>query len=249
MLAPTLLPQLAAREALASRAAEASPSRVLLLRAGATLAHAAGRLVGTDDPPLSPIGRAQVAERRQQWEWADYVVTSPSRRAYESAAIFTAGAQTAIEWSFGPLNFGRWQGVPREHVKERDPIAFADWQAGGVSAQPPGGESLENFRTRVVEGVEKLFRTGRTAPLVVCHGEVIREIVALLAGEVLSPEHPAPSELVLLTFGPGSRFRLGRTSSDPEPLRSALERTGLGGVEEWRAERHVGHFEMRTGGA
>ncbi|MFI5318308.1 MAG: histidine phosphatase family protein, partial [Myxococcota bacterium] len=207
-------PTLAARESPSSRVAE-QLRRLLLLRAGETAAHAAGRLVGTEDPGLTAFGRAQIEERRHQWEWADYVATSPFRRARESAAIFTGGAQAAVEASFGPLDFGRWQGVPLDKNAERDPIAFADWRAGRPTAQPPGGESLDNFRTRVAEGIERLFRAGRSAPLVVCHGEVIREIVEQLTGEVLSRESPAPSELVLLTLGPDGRFRLGRPSSDP----------------------------------
>ncbi len=239
-------PELAAREADPSRAAERSPRRLLLLRAGATCAHGEGRWVGTEDPPLSPFGRSQIEERRRQWEWADHVVTSPFERARESAAVFTSGAQAAIEAGFGPLHFGRWQGVALAQVAERDPIAFADWQAAAATAQPPGGESLENFRIRVLEGLQRLFQTGARAPLVVTHGEVIREIVEQLSGEVLSRQSPMLSELVLLTRGPQSRFRLGRSSSDPEALRSPLERFGLSGVGPWRAERSVGHFELRT---
>jgi broad specificity phosphatase PhoE len=226
-------------------AASPLPRRVLLLRAGTTPAHADGRLVGTDDPPLSLAGRAEVAERRRQWEWADSVTTSPFLRARQSVAIFTAGAPAAMVASFGPLNFGRWQGVPRERVAEMDPIAFDDWEAASARAQPPGGEALENFQIRVAEGIEQVFATGSLAPLVVTHGEVIREIVAQLSGEVLSRAQPAPSELVLLTRGEDGRFQLGRASSDPDPLRSALERTGASGVGPWRPERSVGQFELR----
>lgn len=239
-------PKLAAREDLPSRADEPSPLRVLLLRAGVTTDHLGDCLVGTDDPPLSPLGRTQVAERRLQWEWADYVATSPFRRAFESASIFTSGARAAIYASLGPLNFGRWQGVPRTSVAELDPIAFADWQAAVPTAQPPGGESMENFRTRVADCVQRLFRTGARSPLVVSHGEVIREIVEQLSGEVLSRQSPAPSELVLLTQAPGPRFRLGRASSDPDPLRSPLESTGLSALGIPSTGRSVGHFELRT---
>lgn len=228
---------------------EGMSRRILLLRAGTTAAHEAGCLVGGADPPLSPLGRAQVAERRHQWEWADVVVVSPSRRARESAAILAAAAQVTIEPAFAPLDLGRWQGLRSELVAQRDPIAFADWQAGSPLAQPPGGEALSSFRIRVADGVARLLRNGRVSPLVVSHGEVIREIVALLSGELLARGRPAPSELALLTRGARDRFHLGRNSSDPEPLRSALERCGLSGVGEWRPERHIGHFELRTEGA
>lgn len=239
-------PQLAAREVPASRAAQHLPQRMLLLRAGATCAHGDGRLIGTEDAVLSPFGRAQVSLRRRQWESADSVTTSPFRRALETCALFTSGASAAIETRFGPQHFGRWQGLPRVEALAMDPIEFADWLAAGRSAQPPGGESVENLRIRVADGLARLFSTHTRAPLVVCHGEVIREIVEQLTGEVLSRESPAPSELVLLTRCAGARFRLGRASSDPESLRSQLERTGLSGVGEWRAERSVGHFEMRA---
>jgi broad specificity phosphatase PhoE len=136
--------------------------------------------------------------------------------------------------------------VPRASVAERDPIAFADWQAASATAQPPGGESLENFRIRVAESVQRLFLTGARSPLVVTHGEVIREIVEQLSGEVLSRELPAPSELLLLTRSQDARFRLGRSSSDPDPLRSPLERAGLSGVGDAQVGRSVGHFVLRA---
>lgn len=66
------------------------------------------------------------------------------------------------------------------------------------------------------------------------HAEVIREVAWRLAGARLPADRPAPAEMLLLSrVADGAYpFRMGRVSSDPEALRSVLEREGLSGVED-----------------
>ena len=219
--------------------------RLLLVRAGSTAAHAGGRLVGTTDSALSARGRAEILERRRHWEWADFVCASPARRAHESAAILAPNARIALEPAFGPMNYGSWQGIDPLTLRQRDPIAYADYEVGAESAQPPNGESFDALRLRVASGLARLMMLPRLSPLVVSHAEVIREIAWRLAGARLQHARPEPAEMLLLTRDAAGAFRLGRASSDPDPLRSPLERTGLSGDEPSEPERHIGHLEIR----
>jgi broad specificity phosphatase PhoE len=218
--------------------------RLLLVRAGATSEGERGRLVGAADPPLSALGHAQIRELARHWEWADALVSSPARRAWESAAILARGAAVRVDSAFRPLDVGRWEGLLPAEAADVDPIAFEDWEAGLPTGWPPRGEDPLAFRARVADGVSRCIRSGWVSPLIVCHGEVIREIARACADTVLPPGRPAHGELLLLTRTNG-RFRCGRASSDPEPLRSALERTGLSAAPPGARERHVGHLELR----
>ncbi|HEU4427286.1 MAG TPA: histidine phosphatase family protein [Myxococcota bacterium] len=218
--------------------------RLLLVRAGRTLAHERGQLVGAADPPLSERGRAEVEALRRHWEWADFVCASPSRRARESAAILAPNVRIELEPAFGPTSYGSWQGLDPEAIRARDPIAWADHEAG-ISPAPPDGEPAEALRARVAKGLARLLALARLSPLVVSHAEVIREVAWRLAHVRLPLGRPDPAEMLLLTRAPSGAFRLGRASSDPDPLRSPLEREGLSSGEDPLPERHIGHLELR----
>jgi hypothetical protein len=53
--------------------------------------------------------------------------------------------------------------------------------------------------------------------------------------------------MALATRRSESSWALGRRSSDPDPLRSPLEREGLSGCGEPFRERHVAALEVRIG--
>ena len=218
--------------------------RLVLVRAGATDYHAEDRLLGTTDAPLSGAGRAALRERRRHWEWVDGVLSSPLVRARESASILAGNVVVTLLPALGPRSYGHWEGLRPDEIERRDPIGFADWQAGRPVAVPRG-ESLAAFQTRVRSAVEALLRASHVSPLVVTHGDVIREIVSEWVGEPLPDGRPHPGEMVLASRVHGGKFRLGRRSSDPAPLRSSLEREGLSGVDPGSPERHVAHLEIR----
>jgi broad specificity phosphatase PhoE len=218
--------------------------RLLLVRAGSTSAHEAGRWVGSLDPPLCAVGRAQLRARRRHWEWADGVVASPLQRAYQSATLLVGHHAVPLDTGLRARDYGSWQGLRIDEIRARDPIAFADWQAEDESSGIPGAEPLLAFRGRVSEAIGRIARTGAVSLLAVTHGDVIREIVLALTGGRLPADRPRPGELVLLTRTGEAPFRLGRESSDPPPLRSCLERTGLSGSGPWLPERHIGTLEL-----
>jgi broad specificity phosphatase PhoE len=233
----------AAREGVpATSLAPASLRRLLLVRAASSVEHDAGRLAGALDPPLSARGRAQAAERRRHWEWADVAWSSPFRRAWETAEILAGAGAFRMEAAFAPPSLGAWEGRTLAELERTEPIAAADFAAGLSAA--PSGEPRESLRERVRAGLLRVLASEPVSPLIVAHGEVIREIVRLLTRETLAPGRPLPAELVLMTRGPDGELRLGRRSSDPEPLRSALERTGLSG-DDGGFERHIGELWVR----
>lgn len=106
-------------------------------------------------------------------------------------------------------------------------------------------EPAPDFAARVAEALSVLASGGAASVLVVADGELIRQAVVVLAGVELPEGRPEPGEMVVTTRDVTGRFRLGRRSSDPPPLRSALEREGLSGPPEARGvEQHVAKLEL-----
>jgi len=214
--------------------------RLLLVRAGGA---AGPREDG--DPALSDAGRREIAALRRHWEWADRVVASPLRRALESASVLCRDRAFDVDPRLRPIERGRYAGLAPEELRAEDPVVFEEWVAGEDDAAFPHGETRREFRLRVRAVLAELASRPEASVLVVAHRDGIREIAAALAGAPLPAGRPAVAELALLTRDVDGRWRPGRRSSDPPPLRSELERTGLsGGGDPWDGD-HVGSLELR----
>jgi len=179
------------------------------------------------------------------WEWADHVVASPLRRARESASVLCRDHAYDVDPRLRPVERGRYAGLVPEELRAEDPVGFEEWVAGDDDAAFPHGETRREFGLRVSDALAALASGPHASVLVVGHRDGIREIASALAGAALPAGRPAVAELALLTRDADGRWRLGRRSSDPPPLRSELERTGLsGGSDPWDG-RHVGSLELR----
>jgi hypothetical protein len=81
--------------------------------------------------------------------------------------------------------------------------------------------------------------------LVVADGGVLRILAERLLERPLPEGRPHPGEMALLTRRE-SGWHLGRRSSDPEPLRSPLERDGLSGTGDFGPEHHVAPLQIHV---
>jgi probable phosphomutase (TIGR03848 family) len=142
----------------------------------------AGRAPGVH---LNAEGRAQaerLAERLGGLE-LDGIYTSPLERALETAEPIARRTGCSVEplAAFTELEFGAWTGCTLAEL-DGDPV-WRRFNAQRSVARPPGGESMLEVQARAVAGLEALRRRhpdGRA--LVVSHGDVIRSVVAHLAG-------------------------------------------------------------------
>ena len=222
--------------------------RLPMVRAGRTRIPRDEVLLGASPTGLSEAGRSEVKRLTQHWEWADAVVSSPLRRARETAALLAGNLPIALAPDLRPRELGPWEGRPPSALRAIRPDSWARWQSGDADFDLLDSEAPERFRARVAAALEALLASPHRSVLLVAHLCVIRTIAALLAGP-LPPERPWPAEMVLLTRQQGGRFAFGRRTSDPEPLRSPLERCGLAGRPfERPPERHVASLELRAPG-
>lgn len=148
-----------------------------LIRHGQTDWNRDGLLQGSSDIPLNDTGREQARDalmtlRSRPW---DAVVSSPLRRARETAQIIADGLGIPLGAAYDGLverDYGELEGTSSAAAIDRWP-----------TREYPGAESLDSVATRGASALVDIAadHAGR-AVLVICHGTIIRYTLARLAG-------------------------------------------------------------------
>lgn len=136
---------------------------LILARHGQTAANAAGLLLGRLDVALDEHGRCQAARLAAVLGRPGVrVVSSPLRRALDTAQAIAAAAGTAVEVDerWVEIDYGPYDGTPLAEV----PAAlWARWRTDPDFA-PEGGESLAAVGRRVAAACEELVPSGLGGP-------------------------------------------------------------------------------------
>jgi ribonuclease H / adenosylcobalamin/alpha-ribazole phosphatase len=162
------------------------PTRLVLLRHGETRLTADKRFSGAGgDPELTERGQFQAdliaAELVGGTDGVaiDAIVSSPQRRARETAEIVAAALRLDVEEDddLRETHFGAWEGLTFLQVQERFPKELAAWLASTNEA-PPGGESFDTVADRVRAARDRIVERheGGTV-LVVSHVTPIKLLV------------------------------------------------------------------------
>jgi broad specificity phosphatase PhoE/ribonuclease HI len=143
---------------------ETTPTRLILIRHGATARTTERRYSGRGDVPLSADGQTQAeAVARRVAALAPKltaVVSSPLIRCTataEAVARAVGDPPVVIEPDLVECDLGQWEGRTFTEVREGWPDDLAAWQAGRGAA--PGGESLRQVAKRVRRATAALRET------------------------------------------------------------------------------------------
>ncbi len=145
---------------------EDGSTRLVLVRHGETVGKSSIRYFGRTDVEQSELGRAQM-RAAASWLAARTGITSfapvfasPLKRASEGARII-GGAMSALVTidEFVEVDFGLFEGLTADEIRERHPIEFARWNDNRLADGYvyPGGESRAAFTARVERGVERML--------------------------------------------------------------------------------------------
>lgn len=159
-----------------------------LVRHGTTLLNRQNRYRGRIDVPLDEGGW------RDAWTAAEELrdvglaaaYASPLRRARDTARIIAdvAGLTSVVDMpGFLNLDYGDWEGLTSDEARERDPEAYAAYQAHSLDAECPGGENLDRAAQRVILSLRTLalLHPGETVAAV-SHAAIVRLAITLVAG-------------------------------------------------------------------
>jgi probable phosphoglycerate mutase len=145
----------------------------MLLRHGQTALSAEKRFSGRGDVALTEHGETQAAAvaRRLSGAGIDAIVSSPLRRAQQTAAAVAAevGVDVAVDDGFVETDFGAWEGSSLREVAATAPDVVRAW-LDNPNVAPPGGESMSATAIRVAAARERVVAAypGKTV-LVVTH--------------------------------------------------------------------------------
>lgn len=163
-----------------------SRRRLWLVRHGESTWNASGLVQGQLDPGLNHAGRRQ-AER-----CAGVIASGPTpaslyssdlRRATETAVVIAGalGLDVRLEPDLRERSLGDAEGRPSAALD-----ASRSGIDGGLvvdaDAAPDGGESVRQLYTRAVGCAERILPSNRRGAVLVCHGGVVRVLLAWLDG-------------------------------------------------------------------
>lgn len=158
--------------------------RIALIRHGATEANLRKFYAGSTDLPLTAEGEKQakaLAERVKALK-PDRILSSPLKRAKDTAKIATSGIDLEIELdnNLREVDFGKWENksyseLARDHKEEVD-----RWFSWDPDFKFPGGESFRGFSERVKNVKERIEKENARTLLVFTHGGVIGHLMCLI---------------------------------------------------------------------
>ncbi len=143
------------------------------------------RIRGSRDDPLSDIGWSQMWSAVGQAKPWHEIVSSPLSRCAAFARELGRHLELSVheEHRFQEIGFGDWEGADPAELYERVPEAVNNFWSDPAAHPPPGGEPFGQFQERVVAALESVMENHRSRHvLVVCHGGVIRMLVAHVLG-------------------------------------------------------------------
>jgi len=172
---------------------------IYLIRHGETEGADIRRYKGSLDIPLSEQGIKQI-ERASVYILKDLqkqpdqpsppsllkaVYCSDLQRAIRSAEIISKDhfLDPVIVPSLRERNFGMWEGMSFDEIRERYPVEFDAWADNPLRFSPMQGESTLAMGKRVIEAFEKILSDHKGERIaIVSHGGVNRIILCHVLG-------------------------------------------------------------------
>jgi probable phosphoglycerate mutase len=153
--------------------------RLILIRHGETEWNREGRIQGYHgDSPLTATGRTQAQKlaTRLAGESTATLHSSDSERARQTAAPIAAALKTCITFdaALRERNYGEFEGWTYAELEREHPDAYGKFRSREPAYAPPGGESGDQFRERILAALERIAAGaagGRAA--IVTHGGVL----------------------------------------------------------------------------
>ena len=154
---------------------------VYLIRHGQTAWNREEVFRGRADIPLNDTGRKEALLTGQYLRGVKVgsVYSSPLSRAVETAEAIARhqGKEVQILDGLIDIDFGRWQGVSHEGVRERYGELYRQWKDTPHLVRFPGGESLEEVRERALREIHEAIQTHAVETLVMVSHRVVNKVV------------------------------------------------------------------------
>jgi probable phosphoglycerate mutase len=165
-------------------------TRIFAIRHGETAWNVDSRIQGHLDIPLNEVGLWQAGRLAQALaeESLDAVYSSDLSRAWQTAQAIAGAADCPLTPDRGlrERGFGQFEGLTYAEIETRWPEDSLRWRKRDPDWAPPGGESLNRMRERVLSTATDLARQHLGGQIVlVAHGGVLDMLYRLATGQGL----------------------------------------------------------------
>jgi len=161
-------------------------TELLLIRHGETQWNVAEVFRGRIDIELNETGikQAELLATYLSKLKLEAIYSSPLKRALKTAE--TIARHHKLEVSIAPglvdLDYGKWQGLAHQEVKDKYPELYATWLEHPERVRMPQGESLDEVRRRAMGVVNDITMRHRGTVVLVSHRVVNKVLICALLG-------------------------------------------------------------------
>jgi broad specificity phosphatase PhoE len=114
----------------------------------------------------------------------DTVYSSPLKRALKTAEVIARYHKLEVKITPGLIDcdFGQWQGLHLQEVKDRYKELYAEWVNSPHLVKIPDGESLDEVRKRALPLVDEVVAKYKGTVVLVSHRVVNKVLICALLG-------------------------------------------------------------------
>ena len=161
-------------------------AEIVLVRHGETKWNVEEVFRGRIDIELSKTGirQAELLAEHLSHSKIDAIYSSPLKRALRTAEMIATYHRLDVEIDSGLIdfNFGEWQGLTINEVKDKYKSLYAEWVENPHRVKIPGGESLNDVRSRASGLVGNIIAKYEGTVVLVAHRVVNKVLILGLLG-------------------------------------------------------------------
>jgi len=112
------------------------------------------------------------------------IYSSPLKRALNTAGAIARRHNLEVEVAprLIDFNFGKWQGLPHQEVKEKYKELYTEWTRNPQQVRMPDGERLDDIRERAISVVDEVTARYEGTIVLVAHRVVNKVLICALLG-------------------------------------------------------------------
>ncbi len=160
--------------------------KIVLARHGETEWNVGEIFRGRVDVGLNETGikQAQLLAEYLRDVKIEAVYSSPLKRALRTAETIADCHQLEVEITPGliDLDFGEWQGLSRQEVKDKYEELYTEWISRPDKVKIPAGESLNDVMARAIGVIDEIIAKYKGTVILVSHRVVNKVLICALLG-------------------------------------------------------------------
>ncbi len=155
------------------------------IRHGESKGNKEGLFRGRTDFPLTELGKKQAQSLARALKGIRFsaIISSPLKRAYETALFVANGQVVRVMDEFNNINLAEWEGKRKEYIRKKYPREWHLWITEPEKLRILGAETLDEVKERASRGVWKLIDEYKEGTFcIVTHRAVLKPLFAELLG-------------------------------------------------------------------